>query len=100
MKSIKAIDSSQTLLTPRQAVQLLKPYEFMAQNKKDPLQPEEPEDEEEEEEDESVAPVFAERGFSWHALRLVLQAGEAEPLQRGSQSQRFTSSAMAGKISG
>ena len=36
----------------------------------------EEEDEEDEEEDVPIEPQFAERGFHWHALRLIVQAGK------------------------
>ena len=75
VRSLKVKDESNLSEKPKSALQLIKEFDVRKKDKAD-FQGSGDEEEEEDDEDIAVAPQFAEKGFNWHAIRLVIQSGE------------------------
>ena len=78
VRFIKVQEKSNASGKPRAALQLVKDFDIRKKDRSavQSLTSGEEDEEEDEEEDVPVEPQFAERGFHWHALRLIVQAGE------------------------
>lgn len=75
VRSLTVKDESNPSEKPKSALQLVKEFDVRKKDKAD-FQGSGDEEEEEDDEDIAVAPQFAEKGFNWHAIRLVIQSGE------------------------
>lgn len=78
VRFIKVQEKGNSSGKPKPALQLLKEFDIRKKNRASlqSLGSGDEEDEEDEDEDIPVQPQFAERGFNWHALRLIVQAGK------------------------